>query len=132
MSEHRDNLVVIAAGYTDRMSDFVQANPGLPGRFAKRVNFEDYSDAQLLEIFKRLAGSRKFEAPDALVKAVAKRVSEIRAQRGEHFGNAREIDTIWEDALEHHGMRILAMLKREEDIDAHLTRLIPDDIRPAD
>ena len=125
-------MVVIAAGYTDRMSDFVQTNPGLPGRFAKRVFFEDYSEAQLLEIFTRRAASRKFDVSDAILEAVARRVRDVRAERGEHFGNAREIDTIWEDGLEHHGMRIRTMLEREEDIDAHLTKLIPDDIRPAD
>ncbi len=132
MSEHRDDLVVIAAGYTDRMTDFVQTNPGLPGRFAKRVFFEDYSDAQLLQIFTRRATSRKFTVSNTILDAVARRLQDVRAERGEQFGNAREVDTIWEDALEHHGMRIQAMLEREEDIDAHLTELVPDDIRSAD
>ena len=132
MSEHRDNLVVIAAGYTDRMSAFVQANPGLPGRFTKRMDFEDYTDAQLLDIFTRLARSRKFEVADAVLETVARRVREVRAERGEHFANAREIDTIWEDALEHQGIRIQALLNDEEGIDAHLTRLVPEDIRRAE
>lgn len=64
MEDHRDDLVVIAAGYPLPMSEFIEANPGLASRFRTTITFEDYSDAELAEIFARLAEGADFDATD--------------------------------------------------------------------
>ena len=52
MEDNRDNLVVIVAGYTEEMQDFINSNPGLRSRFNRYIQFNDYSDDELLQIFK--------------------------------------------------------------------------------
>lgn len=54
MEDHRNDLIVIVAGYTDEMKKFIGSNPGLKSRFNKYIEFEDYSEQQLLEIFKKM------------------------------------------------------------------------------
>ena len=51
MEDHRDDLVVIVAGYPDLMERFINSNPGLKSRFNKYIHFEDYTPEELLEIF---------------------------------------------------------------------------------
>jgi stage V sporulation protein K len=52
MEDHREDLVVIVAGYKNEMSRFIDSNPGLKSRFARSIHFEDYSPAELTNIFK--------------------------------------------------------------------------------
>ena len=51
MEDNRDDLIVIVAGYTDKMNDFLDSNPGLRSRFNKKIEFEDYTPEQLVRDF---------------------------------------------------------------------------------
>lgn len=99
MENNRDRLIVIFAGYEDEMRDFIKrANPGLESRIAYTIKFPDYSDAELLSIFKNIA---KKEGLDLHAQA------EIRVQnfihnarsKGEGFGNARYARNLFEHSL---------------------------------
>ena len=59
--DHRDDLIVIAAGYTERMDAFLTSNPGLRSRFNKFLYFEDYNEQQLVEIFKVFCQNADFK-----------------------------------------------------------------------
>src|SRR3712207_4054790 len=61
MEDHRDDLVVIVAGYTGKMQDFLDSNPGLRSRFNKHIHFDDYGVEQLVKIFKTFCQKRSEE-----------------------------------------------------------------------
>ncbi|RSM63261.1 ATPase [Amycolatopsis sp. WAC 01376] len=96
MEEHRDEVAVIVAGYTDEMVDFLAANPGLASRFGKTIEFKNYSPAELLAIFGRMASAGDYELdPDAgpVLTGHFRRVS------GDvNFGNARDARLLFEKA----------------------------------
>ena len=60
MEDHRDDLVVIAAGYSEEMEIFVNSNPGLRSRFPKTIRFPDYTDDELMEILERLCEGHRY------------------------------------------------------------------------
>lgn len=96
MENNRDRLLVIFAGYTKEMQEFVKkANPGLESRIAYTIEFPDYSDRELFEIFSNIAKREKL----SLSKAAEDRVKQyIRSERenGGNFGNARFARNLFE------------------------------------
>ena len=76
MEDNRDNLIVIVAGYTELMQEFVDSNPGLRSRFNKYINFEDYSGDELYDIFLSMCKKQEYE-PNAQGKAYVKELSLI-------------------------------------------------------
>jgi hypothetical protein len=97
MEDHRNELVVIVAGYPGPMHDFITSNPGLESRFRLTLSFDDYSDDELVAIFCRLANAADFSAASDTVA----RLREILAAtpRGEGFGNGRFVRTMFESAV---------------------------------
>ena len=104
MEDHRADLVVIVAGYPGPMAEFIGANPGLESRFSTTIQFEDYTDPELRDIFALMAKGADFEpTPEAL-----DRVAEITAAQPRHagFGNARFVRNLLDDAIAHHAWRL--------------------------
>ncbi|MBR2560585.1 MAG: hypothetical protein IKE31_00385, partial [Eubacterium sp.] len=64
MEDERDDLVVIAAGYTEPMNQFINSNPGLKSRFNRFINFEDYNAEQLLEIYQKMMCEAEYESTE--------------------------------------------------------------------
>jgi SpoVK/Ycf46/Vps4 family AAA+-type ATPase len=94
MEDHRDDVAVIVAGYTDEMLDFLAANPGLASRFAKTVRFEDYHPDELVGIIGRMVSAADYElTPDATPMFI-EFFTRISAQP--HFGNARDARRLFE------------------------------------
>lgn len=102
MEDHRDELVVIVAGYTDEMREFLASNPGLQSRFPTTITFADYSAAELVDILRRIAADNDYTIPDdpRLAEAVAARMS------GPGFGNAREMRNIFEAGVRRQAWRL--------------------------
>lgn len=95
-------LVVIMAGYTKEMGEFVQINSGLDSRFDKRINFRDYTAEELTEIFRRLVASSKDGlrlAPEA-EEQVGNVFKKMYLTRSRTFGNAREVRSVFNRAVE--------------------------------
>jgi SpoVK/Ycf46/Vps4 family AAA+-type ATPase len=106
MEDHRDELVVIAAGYPGPMSSFLAANPGLASRFATTVRFPDYSDDELVAIFQTMATAAGYQ----LDAGVADRLrTRVRAEpRDRSFGNGRLMRNLLDRAVSLQAQRITA------------------------
>lgn len=104
MEDHRDDVVVIVAGYTDEMERFLGANPGFGSRFSRTITFQDYSADDLLAITRKQVGEHEYvltdEACDALLGYFR------RVPRGATFGNAREARRTFEAMIERHATRL--------------------------
>ncbi len=109
MEDHRDDLIVIVAGYTDLMGDFIHANPGLESRFNKYFYFEDYDGEQLAEIFRSMCRKNGYELDEAADKAAAEAFQLLYQRRDENFGNARDVRNVFEAAVASQANRVAAM-----------------------
>lgn len=99
MEDHRDDFIVIVAGYPELMAQFVDSNPGLRSRFNKYINFEDYNVEELCEIFKVMCKEAGY-SPTAEVIEYSYAVFEKKYEnRKENFANAREVRNFFEKAM---------------------------------
>ena len=89
MENNRDDLVVILAGYADRMETFFASNPGFRSRIAHHIDFPDYADEELFQIANTMLASQNYHLTDAAKSALRQYIERRRAQP--HFANARSI-----------------------------------------
>ena len=111
MEDNRDNLVVIVAGYTDLMEDFVDSNPGLRSRFNKYIFFKDYTGDQLYEIFLANCKKQEYEPNEAGKKYVKEYLTKRANEHDENFANAREVRNYIERAIARQATRIVSLDK---------------------
>jgi SpoVK/Ycf46/Vps4 family AAA+-type ATPase len=105
MEDHRDEVVVIVAGYPAPMNQFFDANPGLRSRFAHTINFPDYANEELVEVFARFFADNDYAlAESGRVTALAFFRSQVR---GETFGNARLARSLFEQAVVAQSTRLM-------------------------
>jgi len=88
MENHRGDFAVVIAGYPDLMRSFVASNPGLQSRFDRQIMFDDYSDAELAEIFLSLVEGQNLSLGEGALETLNKCIAS--AARGKDFGNGRE------------------------------------------
>jgi len=98
MEDDRDRLIVIAAGYTDEMRDFLDANSGLRSRFSKTIEFADYSAPELSAIFRSMARKNEFVLSEDLDRGLDEAMKKLTARRDRTFGNARFVRQLFEDS----------------------------------
>ncbi|MCR5339110.1 MAG: AAA family ATPase [Lachnospiraceae bacterium] len=106
MENHRDEVIVILAGYTQRMKDFLDLNEGLKSRIPNWIDFPDYSTDELVEIFQLMMKERGFTATDEALKAA--RYALDKARLVEDFGNGRYVRNMIEYAMKKQSVRLLA------------------------
>lgn len=99
MEDHRNELVVIVAGYDVLMHKFIDSNPGLSSRFSKYFYFPDYTGEELLKIFERFCKTNGYTLESGVEKNLLKTFTTLYDTREEHFGNARAIRNIFEKAI---------------------------------
>ncbi|TCO96927.1 CbbX protein [Rubrivivax gelatinosus] len=125
MENQRDDLVVILAGYKDRMDTFFKSNPGMSSRIAHHLDFPDYSGEELLQIADRMTAGMNYRFGDGTREAFAEYLSLRLAQP--NFANARSV----RNALDRMRLRQASRLFAERDralTEADLTTLAPEDI----
>ena len=124
MENNRNDMVVIFAGYTDRMDGFLAANPGLRSRIAFHVPFADYSTAELCEILKFMAQKNGM----SLSGDVEEKAASIfeTAAKSQDFGNGRFVRNIFEKAMMNLSDRLVAM-NAEDITDSYVRTLVADD-----
>jgi AAA lid domain/ATPase family associated with various cellular activities (AAA) len=123
MEDQRDDLAVVAAGYPTEMKTFIDSNPGLSSRFARTLNFADYTDDQLVEIFCRLGDENRYVPSEGAIAAV--RAVLATEPRGQGFGNARYVRNLFEAALARQAARLAPL---DEPTTEELTTLIATDV----
>jgi SpoVK/Ycf46/Vps4 family AAA+-type ATPase len=115
IEDWRDDLVVIAAGYSDGMRAFLDANAGMKSRFENWLEFEDYNDEQLGQIFDGLCARNRMQSPpDA--RCAALRVI-TRQRRGRNFANAREVRNVFERGVQNASVRMSAAMDRAKTVE---------------
>lgn len=126
MEDHRDEFVVIVAGYTKPMETFIHSNPGLQSRFNKFIEFPDYTVDELLAIFD--LNCRKYEyVPDPEAREQVKTLLMLRkAQMPENFANAREVRNLFETIITNQARRIAVL---EHPTKEEMQRITLEDLR---
>ena len=106
MEDHREDLVVIVAGYTEPMEAFIHSNPGLESRFNKFIDFPDYTVDELLEIFD--LNCRKYQyTPDPEARDQVKTLLMLQKSRSpENFANARAVRNLFETIITNQARRL--------------------------
>ena len=127
MEDHRDDLAIVAAGYTAEMADFIDANPGLRSRFTRTISFPDYTDDELVAIFLGLGDKSQYTCSDDALARVRQFVSAEPRTRG--FGNARFVRNLFETAIAHQAQRVAPL---SDPSDEQLTTLTAADIAAVD
>lgn len=113
MENQRDDLVVILAGYKDRMNTFFQSNPGMSSRIAHHIDFPDYEDGELFEISQKMLLEMKYQMSDEAKKIMAEYIH-LRKQQP-HFANARSIRNALDRARLRQANRIFATASKFQD-----------------
>jgi len=126
VEDHRDDIVVIAAGYPDEMHTFVESNPGLRSRFPKTIHFPDYTTDELIEIFESMCKKSSYTLTPAARDAM--RAWFDAQPRDKGFGNGRLARNLFENAMAHQASRLV---KVENPTNEHLMELLPEDVVPA-
>lgn len=127
MEDHRDDLVVIVAGYDGLMDDFIHSNPGLESRFNRFLHFDDYNLDEMMQIFESQCKKGCYEM-DGKTREMVKAFIEEANTNSISFGNARGIRNVFEQILVHQANRLAAMdTVRKED----LMKITPDDVLAA-
>lgn len=125
MENNREDLVVILAGYKDRMDTFFQSNPGMSSRIAHHLDFPDYATDELLQIAERMLATQHYRFGDG-AREVFRDYIARRAQQP-HFANARSIRNALDRARLRQASRLFADRDREFDAE-DLTTLLPADL----
>jgi SpoVK/Ycf46/Vps4 family AAA+-type ATPase len=108
MEDHRDSLIVIVAGYVDLMRSFLDSNPGLRSRFTKEVQFPDYTADDLWRIFSRIVDMNGYKLAAEAVQVARARIVGVYERKTENFGNAREMRTLFEAAVQAQANRLVS------------------------
>ncbi|OLP17240.1 AAA family ATPase [Leptolyngbya sp. 'hensonii'] len=127
MEDHRDRLVVIAAGYTDNMTEFVESNPGLKSRFNRYFYFKDYRPEELLAIFHKLCRESNFKVMPETETRLLEIFQTLYDKRDKSFGNGRLVRNIFEKTIERQANRLVNIQTITDEV---LSTLLPEDIPP--
>jgi SpoVK/Ycf46/Vps4 family AAA+-type ATPase len=127
MEDHRDDVVVVAAGYSEQMESFLSANPGLASRFTRTIEFANYAVEELVTITESMCGRHQFELGPLTREALAVRFEGMT--RDASFGNGRAARGVFEDMVDRQSFRLASMADPDE---SDLTLLLPQDVGDAE
>ncbi|MFG2810040.1 right-handed parallel beta-helix repeat-containing protein [Streptomyces massasporeus] len=123
MEDHRDDVVVVAAGYSREMDSFLGSNPGLASRFSRTVEFENYSVPELVAIMETMCAQHQYELGEGTADALAAHFEAMPRDSG--FGNGRAARGVFEEMVDRQAVR-LASLSQVGERDLRL--LLPEDV----
>jgi len=115
MEDDRGKFIVIAAGYTKEMDEFLKSNSGFRSRFSDYITFNDYSTTEMFQIFTGMCKKRKIEFAPGFEEALKKRLEDIYGARDAQFANARTVRQLFDKTRENLSGRVLAMQMSDEE-----------------
>ncbi|PVC86719.1 right-handed parallel beta-helix repeat-containing protein [Streptomyces sp. CS014] len=123
MEDHRDDVVVVAAGYSREMESFLSSNPGLASRFSRTVEFENYSVDDLVAIMESMCTQHQYELGEGTAQALAAHFGAMDRDAG--FGNGRAARGVFEEMVDRQAIRLSAQTQVSE---SDLRLLLPEDV----
>jgi len=115
MENHRDDLLVIVAGYQEEMLRFLESNPGLQSRFTRFLEFPDYSETELSQIFQQMADQQFYCLSTSCQEQLVTLMEQTLRHRRKGFGNGREVRNLFELTLTKQASRLVKISKRSRD-----------------
>ena len=122
MEDERDRLVVILAGYTNEIEQFINSNPGLRSRFNRYVHFDDYTEEELFQIFILQAQKYDYHLDDEAKGALRSLLRDKVENRQKDFGNARYVRNLFESVIENQAVRLSSNKETDKDSLAIITK----------
>jgi SpoVK/Ycf46/Vps4 family AAA+-type ATPase len=124
MEDNRDKLVVILAGYTTNMQEFLQTNPGLTSRISKNITFPDYTPDEMLQIFLKFSKDEQLIVAEECIKPLSFIFHKMYSERNERFGNGRDVRKLFEEIKTNMICRV-----QDQDLEGiHRKRIIGKDV----
>ena len=111
MEDHRDDFIVIVAGYPEPMRSFLRSNEGFKSRFATYMNFPDFTPEEMLEIFKFFCEKEIYDIEGNVLASVLTAIDFKYSLRDKTFGNARFIRNFFENVIRNHASRVGSSIK---------------------
>ena len=127
MEDDRGKFVVIAAGYKDKMEEFMAINPGLASRFTHKLQIDDYNEDELLAIFKGMAQKEQYTLSQTAEFKALDKIYRMVVNKNESWGNAREMRNLLDATIQRLSMRV-SQLKPEEVTKETYQMILPEDI----
>ena len=128
MEDHRDDLIVIVAGYSVPMERFIMSNPGFESRFNRYFIFEDYNSDELYAIFNLMCAKSEYVLTDEAKDYAIEYFRELYDARDENFSNARYVRNFFENIVSVHSDRVSALDDHTRD---SLTMVLCEDLENA-
>ena len=128
MEDDRDKLVVIVAGYTNEMKKFIDTNPGLQSRSNRYINFPDYNETELYNIFRLYLRKNEYTITKEAAELLQKELAYVVQNKDRNFGNARYVRNLFEKSIQCQANRLS---KTKNVSDEELVELTRADIQAA-
>lgn len=109
MEDHRDEFIVIVAGYDEPMESFLQSNPGLKSRFNEYIHFDDYSEEELFLIFGLLCEQNDFRMDLEAQDTLKSYLNELCNHKPDNFANGREMRNLFDKSKKAHSNRLASL-----------------------
>lgn len=106
MEDHRDDLVVIVAGYTEPMEQFICSNPGLKSRFNRFIHFNDYSAKEMYDIFQQLCKKNAYSVNETASTIIQNYFTKLSDEADSDFANARTVRNFFETVIAKQATRV--------------------------
>jgi hypothetical protein len=110
MEQYRDRLVIIFAGYSLEMYQFIDSNPGLASRIPYQFDFPDYSPDELMQIFEKMVKEEEYFLSEAARSKTHNTITAMHYDRDRYFGNARSIRNLLNEIITQQNARALDLL----------------------
>ena len=128
MENDRGKFVVIAAGYKDKMEEFLELNAGLASRFTHQLHIDDYSESELLDIFKKMAKEEQYIVSPEAEQRAREVIDRMVAAKDANFGNAREVRNMLDATIQQLSVRV-SQMPQEQVTKETYQLILPEDIR---
>ena len=126
MEDHRDDLIVIIAGYDEPIQKFINSNAGLQSRFPTSIQFTDYNGQEMFTIFEGMCKKGQYTLNQEVRNLLMNHFNQLYANRGDNFGNARDVRNFFEKIKRRQSLRIAKLGANISD--ETLAEILPEDL----